>query len=75
MSAKQSTAHIKILCLIKGDEGGAFDVVRQAVDPDRTLMGFLQETYDAAADGAAWDRAALERAPLRAAPGPPSDKA
>jgi len=52
-----------------------YDVVRQAVDPDRTLMGFLQETYDAAADGAAWDRAALERAPLRAAPGPPSDKA
>jgi hypothetical protein len=24
-------------------------------------MGFLQETYVAAADGAGWDRAALER--------------
>ncbi|HEY3639583.1 MAG TPA: DUF5996 family protein [Xanthobacteraceae bacterium] len=39
-----------------------YDAVRQAENPDRTLMGFLQETYAAAADGAAWDRAALERA-------------
>jgi hypothetical protein len=39
-----------------------YDAVRRAADPDRTLTGFLQETYAAAADGAAWDRAALERA-------------
>jgi uncharacterized protein DUF5996 len=38
-----------------------YDAVRQATDPDRTLMGFIQETYEAAADGAGWDRAALER--------------
>jgi hypothetical protein len=38
-----------------------YDAVRQAPDPDRTLMGFLQETYAAAADSAGWDRAALER--------------
>jgi Family of unknown function (DUF5996) len=43
-----------------------YEAVRRASDPDRTLMGFLQETYNAAADGAGWDRAALERAPLRA---------
>jgi len=41
-----------------------YDVMRQAADPDRTLMGFLQETYAAAADGARWDRAALERPDL-----------
>jgi hypothetical protein len=39
-----------------------YDEVRQAADPDRTLLGFVQETYAAAADGAGWDRAALERA-------------
>src|SRR5262249_6458714 len=39
-----------------------YDAVRQAADPDRTLMAFLQETYEAAADRAAWDRVALERA-------------
>ena len=39
-----------------------YDAVRQAADPDRTLMEFLQETYVAAADGAGWDRGALERA-------------
>ena len=38
-----------------------YDAVRQASDPDRTLLGFLRETYVAAADGAGWDRAALER--------------
>jgi hypothetical protein len=43
-----------------------YDVVRQAPDPDGTLMGFLRETYDAAADAAGWDRADLERAPLTA---------
>jgi hypothetical protein len=38
-----------------------YDAVRQAADPNRTLMGFLQETYEAAAEAARWDRAALER--------------
>ena len=40
-----------------------YDAIRQAADADGTLMGFLQETYAVAADGARWDRAALERAP------------
>jgi len=38
-----------------------YDAVRQANDPDALLLGFLQETYEAAADLAKWDRAALER--------------
>jgi Family of unknown function (DUF5996) len=38
-----------------------YDVVRQAPDPDALLLGFLQETYGAAADLAKWDRKALER--------------
>ena len=38
-----------------------YDAVRQASDPDALLLGFLQETYDAAADLAGWDRKALER--------------
>jgi hypothetical protein len=37
-----------------------YDAVRTAADPDATLLGFLQSTYDAAADAAKWDRAALE---------------
>jgi hypothetical protein len=37
-----------------------YDVVRQSVDPDATLLGFLQSTYQAAATLARWDRAALE---------------
>jgi hypothetical protein len=37
-----------------------YDVVRNAGDPDRTLMDFLQSTYEAAADTGKWDRAALE---------------
>ncbi len=40
-----------------------YDTVRQAPDPDRLLLGFLQETYEAAADLAKWDRNALERQP------------
>jgi Family of unknown function (DUF5996) len=39
-----------------------YDAVRQAQDPDALLLGFLQETYEAAADLAKWDRKALERA-------------
>jgi hypothetical protein len=38
-----------------------YDVVRRSDDPDRTLLSFLQTTYDAAADLNAWDRPALER--------------
>jgi hypothetical protein len=38
-----------------------YDDVRQARDPDALLLGFFQETYEAAADRAHWDRKALER--------------
>jgi hypothetical protein len=38
-----------------------YDVVRTSSDPEGLLLGFLQETYEAAADLAHWDRAALER--------------
>jgi hypothetical protein len=38
----------------------AYEVVRTAQDPERTLMEFLQSTYEAAADLGHWDRAALE---------------
>jgi len=38
-----------------------YDVVRQAEDPDRTLLDFLQTTYEAAANLANWDRMSLER--------------
>ncbi|HET8929704.1 MAG TPA: DUF5996 family protein [Acidimicrobiales bacterium] len=39
----------------------AYEVVRNAADPDATLLEFLQTTYEAAADTADWDRAQLER--------------
>lgn len=42
-----------------------YDEVRQAADPDTYLLGFLQSTYEAAADRAGWDRAALERVWVR----------
>jgi hypothetical protein len=38
-----------------------YDVVRAAADPDALLLGFLQETYEAAAELGKWDRKALER--------------
>jgi len=38
-----------------------YDAMRQARDPEALLLGFLEETYAAAADIARWDRAALER--------------
>jgi hypothetical protein len=38
-----------------------YDAVRRAHDPDALLLGFLQETYAAAANLANWDRNALER--------------
>jgi hypothetical protein len=37
-----------------------YDEVRQAADPEATLLDFLTRTYAAAADAAHWDRAALE---------------
>jgi hypothetical protein len=40
-----------------------YDAVRTAKDPDRTLLDFLQSTYEAAAETAGWDRQALECAP------------
>jgi hypothetical protein len=42
-----------------------YDAVRQARDPDALLLGFLQETYEAAAELAKWDRQALERQPVK----------
>jgi len=37
-----------------------YEAVRAARDPDATLLGFLQSTYEAAADLGGWDRACLE---------------
>ena len=37
-----------------------YDAVREASDPEATLMAFLQSTYSAAADLGGWDRAPLE---------------
>jgi hypothetical protein len=37
-----------------------YDAVRQAPDPDETLLGFLQTTYAAGADLAGWERPSLE---------------
>jgi len=37
-----------------------YDAVRNATDPDRTLLEFLQSTYEAAALAGTWDRDALE---------------
>ena len=39
-----------------------YSAVREADDPDAALMAFLESTYVAAADLAAWDRPRLERA-------------
>lgn len=40
-----------------------YDDVRNAQDPRATLLGFLQASYDAAADLGKWDRDALECTP------------
>jgi hypothetical protein len=40
-----------------------YDALRNADSPDDALLEFVQSTYEAAADLAAWDRAALERRP------------
>lgn len=39
-----------------------YEAVRQAPSPDKTLLAFLQSTYEAAADLGNWDREQLERA-------------
>jgi len=38
-----------------------YDAVRTAASPDETLLEFLESTYEAAANRAAWDRESLER--------------
>jgi hypothetical protein len=38
-----------------------YEDVRKAADPDRTLLDFMQSTYEAGADLAKWNRADLER--------------
>jgi hypothetical protein len=40
-----------------------YDAVRTAADPERTLLRFLESTYEAAARLGAWDRSALECSP------------
>lgn len=42
-----------------------YEAVRQATDPDQVLLGFLQDSYEAAAIHAGWDRADLEDDPDR----------
>jgi hypothetical protein len=37
-----------------------YDAVRKSGDPDKTLLDFLDSTYEAAANAAKWDREALE---------------
>jgi len=41
-----------------------YEAVRSAADPAAELMGFLQSTYDLAANLQHWDREALEREPV-----------
>ena len=38
-----------------------YDAVRESSDPAKSLLKFMQSTYEAAADHAKWDRAALEK--------------
>jgi hypothetical protein len=42
-----------------------YEVARQADDPDRAVLDFLEVTYGAAADAMGWDRNALEDDPHR----------
>jgi hypothetical protein len=41
-----------------------YEAVRGSADPAALLGGFLQSTYDAAADLAHWNRPSLEREPV-----------
>ena len=50
--------------VVSGNSSLPYDAVCRSQDPDRLLLGFLQETYEAAADKAGWDRQALERQTL-----------
>lgn len=45
-----------------------YDAVRAAADPDRTLLAFLQDTYEAAATLGGWDRELLERSQRKQRP-------
>jgi hypothetical protein len=38
-----------------------YEAVRKSKDPDAEILGFLQDTYDAAANLGSWDRTALDR--------------
>lgn len=53
------------------EDGGQFvlpyEAVRAAPDPDATLLDFLQDSYEAAAEHGDWDREALEDDPARRA--------
>ncbi|MDD7935765.1 DUF5996 family protein [Actinomycetospora straminea] len=53
------------------EAGGQFllpyEAVRTSADPESTLLDFLQDTYEAAADHGHWDRAELEDDPVRRA--------
>jgi hypothetical protein len=40
-----------------------YEAMRSSADPEQSLLEFLQRTYEAAANCAAWDRAALETDP------------
>ena len=42
-----------------------YEAVRSDAAPDQAVLAFMQSTYEAAAERAAWDRAALERATPR----------
>ncbi|WP_026402367.1 DUF5996 family protein [Actinomadura rifamycini] len=42
-----------------------YEAVADDPDPDRALLDFLQDTYEAAADPAGWDRETLEVDPAR----------
>jgi hypothetical protein len=44
-----------------------YEDVRRAASPSKTLMEFLESTYEAGAKLAHWDRAALEKQPLQPA--------
>ena len=46
------------------DKAPAFTSVAAAIDPESTLLAFLNTTYGAAASLAKWDRLALERDPI-----------
>jgi hypothetical protein len=41
-----------------------YEAVRTADEPDKTLLEYLQTTYEAVAAAATWDRNALERQPV-----------